>query len=123
MSLSHLVFGAECGIRLCRFLIIASLPTLYVNNLVGDIYANPRDLYTVDARIVRKRTFNVSHHLKRTRIGVTQSELEQVEFSDVFNKKEHNQVPLLSGLAPFMNDIVVSTGLNHPKVLGPDVIA
>ena len=33
----------------------------------------------------------------------------QSQFTDEFNKNEHNQVPLLSRTAPLMNDIVVST--------------
>ena len=51
-----------------------------------------------------------------------------VNFRDVFNKNEHNQVPLLDRSAPFMDDIVVSKygvtkllkGLNPSKALGPD---
>ena len=50
------------------------------------------------------------------------------QFTDVFNKNEHTQVPLLDRSAPFMNDIVVSKdgvikllkGLNPSKALGPD---
>ena len=45
--------------------------------------------------------------------GVAQSDLEKAEefngqFTDVFNKNEHTQVPLLDRSAPFMNDIVIS---------------
>ena len=45
--------------------------------------------------------------------GVAQSDLENAEefngqFTDVFNKNEHTQVPLLDRSAPFMNDIVIS---------------
>ena len=60
-----------------------------------------------------------------------QSDLEKAEefnsqFTDVFNKNEHTQVPLLNRSAPFMNDIAVSKdgvikllkGLNPS--LGPD---
>ena len=50
------------------------------------------------------------------------------QFTDVFNKNEHSQVPLPNRSAPFMNDIVVSAvgvtkllkGLNPSKALGPD---
>ena len=50
------------------------------------------------------------------------------QFTDVFNKNENTQVPLLDRSAPFMNDIVVSTdriikllkGLNPSKAIGPD---
>ena len=65
--------------------------------------------------------------------GVAQSDLEKAEefngqFTDVFNKNEHTQVPLLDRSAPFMNDIAVSKdgvikllkGLNPSKALGPD---
>ena len=65
--------------------------------------------------------------------GVAQSDLEKAEefnsqFTDVFNKDEHTQVPLLDRSAPFMNDIAVSNegvikllkGLNPSKALGPD---
>ena len=49
-------------------------------------------------------------------------------FTDVFDKNEHTQVPLLDRSAPFMNDITVSKdgvikllkGLNPSKALGPD---
>ena len=52
--------------------------------------------------------------LKRRRgTGITASEIEQAEefngqFTDVFNKSDHNEVPFLSRSAPFMDDIVVS---------------
>ena len=65
--------------------------------------------------------------------GVAQSDLGKAEefnsqFTDVYNKNEHAQVPLLDRSAPFMNDIVVSKdgviklfkGLNPSKALGPD---
>ena len=65
--------------------------------------------------------------------SVAQSDLEKAEefngqFTDVFNKNEHTQVPLLDRSAPFMNDIAVSNdgvikllkGLNPSKALGPD---
>ena len=50
------------------------------------------------------------------------------EFTDVFNKSDHSEVPFLSRSAPFMNDIVVSNvgvtkllkGLNPSKALGPE---
>ena len=62
-----------------------------------------------------------------------QSELEQAEefngqFTDVFNKSEHTQVPLPNRSAPFLENIHVSAegvtkrlkGLNPSKALGPD---
>ena len=91
-----------------------------MNNLVGDVKANPRDVY----RYINRQNGK----------GVAQSDLQKVEefngqFTDVFNKNEHTQVPLLDRSAPFMDDIVVSKdgvtklrkGLNpdelHPRVL------
>ena len=65
--------------------------------------------------------------------AVAQSDLEKAEefndqFTDVFNKNEHTQVPHLDRSAPFMDDIVVSKdelikllkSLNLSKALGPD---
>ena len=63
--------------------------------------------------------------------GVAQSDLEKAEefngqFTDVFSKNEHTQVPLLDRSAPCMNDIAVSKDgvikllLNPSKALGPD---
>ena len=62
--------------------------------------------------------------------GVAQSDLEKAEefngqFTDVFNKNEHTQVPLLDRSAPFMDDTVVSKdGVIKPlkglNPLGPD---
>ena len=70
---------------------------------------------------------------RRNGNGVAESELEQADefnsqFTDVFNKNEHSQVPLPNQSAPFMNDIAVSAvgvtkllkGLNPAKALGPD---
>ena len=64
---------------------------------------------------------------------MTASEIEQAEefngqFTDVFNKSDHSEVPFLSRSAPFMDDIAVSNGrvtkllksLNPSKALGPD---
>ena len=50
------------------------------------------------------------------------------QFTDVFNKNEHSQVPFPNRLAHLMNDIVVSAegitkllnGLNQSMALGPD---
>ena len=49
------------------------------------------------------------------------------QFTDVFTKTVHTQVPLLDRSAPFMDEIVVTKegvtkllkGLNPPKALGP----
>ena len=84
--------------------------------------------------IVRKKDTQGIPPLKRKNgKGVAQSDLEKAEefngqFTDVFSKNEHTQVPLLDRSAPFMNDIAVSKdgvikllkGLNPSKALGPD---
>ena len=105
---------------------------LYVNNLVGDVKANPRDFYRyINGQ--KKDTQGIPPLKRRHGNGVAESELEQVnefngQFTDVFNKNEHSQVPLQNRSAPFMNDVVVSAvgvtkllkGLNPSKALGPD---
>ena len=70
---------------------------------------------------------------KRQGSGLAQSDFEKAsefngQFTDVFTKSEHSQVPLLDRSAPFMEDIVVTKegvtkllkGLNPSKALGPD---
>ena len=65
--------------------------------------------------------------------GLAKSDFEKAsefdgQFTDVFTKTEHSQVPLLDRSAPFMEDIVVTKqgvtkllkGLNRSKALGPD---
>ena len=88
---------------------------------------------SIDTSIVRKKDTQGIQPLKRKNgKGVAQSDLEKAEefngqFTDVFNKNEYSQVPLLDRSAPFMNDIAVSKdevikllkGLNPPKALGP----
>ena len=106
-----------------------------MNNLVGDIKANPRDSETsICTSIVREENTQSIPSLKRKNgKGVTQSDLEKAEefngqFTHVFNKNEHTQVPLLDRSALFMDDIVFSKdgvikllkGLNPSKALGPD---
>ena len=103
---------------------------MYVNNLVGDIKANPRDFYRyINGQ--KKDTQGIPPLKKRNGNDVAESELEQADelndqFTDIFNKNEHGQVPLPNRPAPFMNDIVVSAvgltkllkGLNPSKALG-----
>ena len=105
---------------------------LYVNNLVGDIKANPSDFYRyINGQ--KKDTQGIPPLKRRNGNSVAESELEQADefngqFTDVFNKNEHSQVPLPNRSVPFMNDIVVSAvgvtkllkGLNPSKALGPD---
>ena len=70
---------------------------------------------------------------KRQGSGLVQLDFEKAnefndQFTDVFTKFEHSQVPLLDRSASFMEDIVVTKegvtkllkGLNSLKALGPD---
>ena len=105
---------------------------LYVNDLVGDFKANPRDFYRY-SNSQKKDTQGIPPLKRKTGKSVAQSDLEKAEefngqFTDVFNKNEYTQVPFLDRSAPFMNDIAVSkdgvikllSGLNPSKALGPD---
>ena len=105
---------------------------LYVNNLVGDVKANPRDFYRY-INSQKKDTQGIPPLKKRNGSGIAQSEFEKAEefngqFSDVFTKSEYKQVPLMDRSAPFMHDIVVTKegvtkllkSLNPSKALGPD---
>ena len=109
---------------------------MHVDNLVGDVKANPRDFYRY-INSQKKDTQCIPCLKRRNGNGIAQSDLEKAEefngqFTDVFNKNEHTQVPLLDRSAPSMDDIIVSKdgvtkllkGLNplgpdqlHPKVL------
>ena len=85
---------------------------LYVNNLVGDIKANPRDFCRY-INSQKKDTQGIPPLKGKNGKGVVQSDLEKAgefngQFTDVFSKNEHTQVPLLGRSAPFMNDITVS---------------
>ena len=103
-----------------------------MNNLVGDVKANPRDFYRY-INSQKKGTQGIPPLKKRQGGGLAQSDFEKAsefngQFTDVFTKSEHSQVPLLDRSAPFMEDIVVTKegvtkllkGLNPSKVLGPD---
>ena len=106
---------------------------LYVNNLVGDVKANPRDFYRY-INSQKKDTQGIPALKRKNGKGVA-SDLEKAEelngqSTDMFSKNEHTQVPLLDRSAPFMHDIVISKdgaiklfkGLNPSKALGPDEI-
>ena len=85
----------------------------YVNNVVGDIKANPRDFCRY-IHSQQKDTQCISPLKRRNGNGVALSELEQTDkfngqFTDAFNKNEHSQVRLQNRLAPFMSDMFVST--------------
>ena len=102
---------------------------LYVNNLVGDVKANPRDFYRY-INSQKKRHPRYSTPAKEEwkgccSVGPRKGKEFNGQFTDVFNKNEHTQVLLLDRSAPFMNDIVskdgvikLPKGLNHS--LGPD---
>ena len=103
-----------------------------MNNLVGDVVANPRDFYRY-INSQKKDTQGIPPLKKRQGGGLAQSDLEKAsefngQFTDVFSKSEHSQVPLLGRSAPFMEDIVVTKegvtkllkGLNPSKAVGPD---
>ena len=81
-------------------------------------------------RIRRRHAYNC---LLRKRKMEVVSDFEKAEefngqFTDVFTKTVHNQIPLRDRLAPFMDQIVVTKegvtklikGLNPSKALGPD---
>ena len=104
---------------------------LYVNSLVGDVKANPRDFYRY-INSQKKDTQGIPPLKRKTGKGGAQSDLKKAEefnaqFTDVFSKNEHTQVPLLDRSAPFMDDfffkdgvIKLLKGLNPSKALGPD---
>ena len=105
---------------------------LYANNLVGDIKANPRNFYRY-INCEKKDAQCILSLKRRNGNGVAELELEQADefngqFTYVFNKNEHSQVPLPNRSAPFMKDIVVSAegvtkllkGLNPSKALEAD---
>ena len=102
-----------------------------MNNLIGDVKANPREFYRY-INSQKKDTQGIPPLKRKNGKGVAQSDLEKAEefngqFTDVFNKNVHTQVPLLDRSAPFMNDIVVSKdglikllkSLNPSTALGP----
>ena len=102
-----------------------------MNNLVGDVKANPRDFYRY-IHSQKEDTQGIPPLKRKNGKGVAQLDLEKAEefngqFTDVFNKNEHTQVPLLDKSAPFMNDIAVSKdkvikllkGSNPSKALRP----
>ena len=85
---------------------------LYVNNLVGDVKANPWDFYRY-INSQKKDTQGIPPLKKRQGSGLAQSDFEKAsefngQFTDVFTKSEHSQVPLLDRSVPFMEDIVVT---------------
>ena len=71
---------------------------LYVNNLVGDIKANPRDFYRyINGQ--KKDTQGIPPLNRRNGNSVAESELEQADefkgqFTEMFNKHEHSQTSI-----------------------------
>ena len=107
---------------------------MYVNKLVGDIKANPKDFYWY-TNSQRKDNQGIRPLKRRNGSGLAESETEQAEefngqFTYVFSKTLENEVPLLEKSAPPMSDIHISNegvikmkkGLhvNPSKALGPD---
>ena len=85
---------------------------LYVNNLVGDVKANPRDFYRYINR-QKKDTQGIPPLEKEARKWSCPIRFEKAsefngQFTDFFSKSEHSQVPLLDRSAPFMEDIVAT---------------
>ena len=85
-----------------------------MNNLVGDVKANPKDFYRY-INSQKKDAQSIPPLKKRKGGGVAQSESEKAaefngQFTDVFtkSKSEYSQVPLLDRSVPFMEDIVVT---------------
>ena len=100
--------------------------------MVVDVKANPRD-FCQYINSQKKDTQGIPPLKRKNGKGIAQSDLEKAEelngqFTDVYNKNEHIQVPLLDRSAPFMDDIVVSKdgvikplkGLTPSKALGSD---
>ena len=94
--------------------------------------ANPRDFYRY-INSQKKDNHGIPALKRRGGTGITASETEQAgefnsQFTDVFNKSDHIEVPFLSRSASFMDHSVVSNegvtkllkGLNPSKALGPD---
>ena len=76
-----------------------------MNNLVGDVKANPRDFYRF-INSQKKDTQGIPPLKRKNGKGVAQWDLENAEefngqFTDVFNKNEYIQVPLLDRSAHF----------------------
>ena len=89
-------------------------------------------MHTTQAWPLRMDWATVYSLERRNGNGVAHSDLEMAkefngQFTDVFNKNEHTQIPLLDMSAPFMDGIVFSQDgvtkfykdLNPSKALGP----
>ena len=90
---------------------------MYVNNLVGDVKVNPRDFYRY-INSSKKDVQGIPPLKRRQGSGLAQSDFEKAsefndQFTDVFTKPEHSQVPLLDRSTPFMSDIVTRKVLQN----------
>ena len=79
---------------------------------------------SIDTYMVKRKTLKVFRPLRGE---VEQADEFNGQFTDVFNKNEHSQVPLQYQWALFMNDVVSAAGvtkllkgMNPSKDLGPD---
>ena len=83
--------------------------------MVGDLKGNPRDFCRYSNS--QKKDYQGTPPLKRKNgKGFAQSDLKKAEelngqITDVFNKNENTQGPLLDRSAPFMNDVVSKDGV------------
>ena len=83
---------------------------LYVNNLVGDIRANPRNFYKY-ANSKRKDSQGIPPLKTRDGSDLADSESDQAEefngqLTDAFTQSRFNQAPRLDRSAPRMNDCI-----------------
>ena len=80
------------------------------HDLVGDVKANSQDFYRY-INSQKKDNQGIPPLKRREATGIKASEIERAEefngqFTDVFNKNDHSEVPFLSRSAPFMDDIL-----------------
>ena len=88
-----------------------------MNNLVGDAKANPKDFHRY-INSQKKDAQGIPPLKKRNESGVAQSESVKAaefngQFTYVFSKSEHNQVPLMDRPVPLIEDIVVTKELRN----------
>ena len=84
-----------------------------MNNLVGDVKANPGNL--IGTAIVRERHPRYPPFKKRgteagspNRNSSRRVNFSNGQFTDEFTTTEHNQIPLLGRSVPFIEEIVVT---------------
>ena len=83
-----------------------------MNNLVGDVKANPSDFYRyINSQKKRHPRYSTPEKEERKgccSVGSRKGRGIQWSVYGCVKKNEHTQVPLLDRSAPFMNDIAVS---------------